>query len=336
MIRSAPIRSLRLCSSGHQSFSTRAHRFISASSQTDTDETDPSLKKRRVLSAGRSRRKLEARRRDQQFASSCKQMEETADQKQVQATAAPQSETKQDEYINECAIREPIPPTNDNWHILRIMEARPMTNPIRQAYLESQIEWKFPRTIEGWRICIRRAWNTYLFLWEGSFLSEKIRDKDGNIIGVKKVDEDEEEDDMKETMKEKATDTATQIAQNVQKNVATIQHEAPKLLVSAQKLTGISTKEELKQWATEQLKLGTECLSMFMKGYRQGRDDEVDKMLHEYFNDIDEEKQDDAAKEQMSTDEKTETEKRQWGRKARRKKRKEKLESTDETAETAA
>mmetsp|Transcript_33464 Transcript_33464/g.48463 ORF Transcript_33464/g.48463 Transcript_33464/m.48463 type:complete len:93 (-) Transcript_33464:24-302(-) len=59
--------------------------------------------------------------------------------------------------------------------------------------------------------------------------------------------------------------------------------------------TGIQTKEELKIWLEEQMKLGVECLSEFMKGYRHGRDEEVDKMLHEYFKDLDEEKDRDDA-----------------------------------------
>ena len=54
-----------------------------------------------------------------------------------------------------------------------------------------------------------------------------------------------------------------------------------------QQITGVSTKEELREWVGEQLKLGTACLSQFMRGYRKGRDDEVDRMLHEYFKDLD-------------------------------------------------
>jgi hypothetical protein len=202
--------------------------------------------------------------------------------------------------------------------------------------------------LEGWRICCRRAWNTYLWTWEGTLLSEKERDERGNIIGVLKKKEEDEEDEekttTKETIKEKATDAAVHVSQNVQKNVRTIQQEAPKLLETAQRLTGITTKEELRQWATEQLKLGTECLSMFMKGYREGRDKEVDNMLHEYFKELDETKQN-ASETLVSngvdlTDEAPKArvrDNRPWGRKARRKqKRPHKQFSVEETTESVA
>ncbi|KAL3798402.1 hypothetical protein HJC23_005055 [Cyclotella cryptica] len=137
----------------------------------------------------------------------------------------------------------------------------------------------------------------------------------------------------KKRSKEKAADAANQISQNVQKNISTIQQEAPKLLSTAQKLTGISTREELREWVSEQLKLGTECLSMFMKGYREGRDEEVDKMLHEYFKELDQDKGNEILTKEGSESIEKESidrsghdigseskvvQKRPWGRKERR------------------
>lgn len=359
MIRTAPIRPLGVCISNSASLGSRIHRLFAnrfGSAQTPLDDgiADDNIPtkqyKRRALSCGRSRRKLEARRRDQEFLSARERQRGDAKEQKPSPTVPQLPEHKEDTIKD--VVKEKSSQQNDNWHILKILEDKDkpmMTNPIRQAYIESQIKWKYPRTIEGWRICIRRAWNTYLWTWEGTLLSEKIRDERGNIIGVKKTEDDEE--DAKETMREKATDAATHIARNVQKNVATMQQEAPKLLTTAQKLTGITTKEELKQWATEQLKLGTECLTMFMKGYRQGRDEEVDKMLHEYFNDLDEENQDEnktSKVHQMNTTSNdfgaagivskgVPDDNRSWGRKARRQmKRREKLSRTEERAEAVA
>jgi hypothetical protein len=44
-----------------------------------------------------------------------------------------------------------------------------------------------------------------------------------------------------------------------------------------QEITGASTKEDLKVWVGDMLKLGTECLTEFMSGYRKGRDEEIDR-----------------------------------------------------------
>lgn len=333
------------CTSVYFQYQAQTRRFSSPSSQLDghshsesNDKYSSNHRKRRVLSQGRSRRKLAVKQRDKEVLS--KQIEDAEELENL-------TDAHQDnESTHEIDYSIPRYHENDNWHILKIEQGIPMGNPIRQAYIDSQIKWKYPRTLEGWRICFRRAWNTYLWTWEGTLLSEKKRDEHGNIIGVLKEEKDEDEESTtRETMKSKATDVAMHVSQNVQKNVATIQQEAPKLLETAQRLTGITSKEELKQWATDQLKLGTECLSMFMKGYREGRDKEVDNMLHEYFKEMDEEKQ--TASEALESNDMESMvneapkskarDSRPWGRKARRQqKRANKQSSVEKTAETAS
>lgn len=69
----------------------------------------------------------------------------------------------------------------------------------------------------------------------------------------------------------------------MKRNFDFVQKEGSYWKSRAQDETGIHTKEDLKKWAGDQMKLASECLSEFMVGYRKGRDDEVDKMLHQYF-----------------------------------------------------
>lgn len=134
-----------------------------------------------------------------------------------------------------------------------------------------------------------RAWETYLWTFEGFIITPKKRDAYGNVIPEGEGDREEgKADDSKEkSLQDKATDAASEIAQNVQKNISTIKGEAPKLIQMGQQITGVSTKEELREWVGEQLKLGTACLTEFMRGYRKGRDEEVDRMLHQYFKELD-------------------------------------------------
>jgi hypothetical protein len=54
-------------------------------------------------------------------------------------------------------------------------------------------------------------------------------------------------------------------------------------LEQAKDTTGIHNTEDLRMVAEDMMRLATQCLKEFMAGYRQGRDDEVDKMLNEYF-----------------------------------------------------
>ena len=156
-------------------------------------------------------------------------------------------------------------------------------NPIRERYIESQRKINYPKTWSGWKTVMKRTWDTYLWTFEGFLLAEKKRDADGNIIPDDTKEESDDDKEEDKTLQDKATDAAEQISQNVQKNISTIKEEAPKLVQMGQQLTGISTREELREWVSEQLKLGTTCLSEFMKGYKKGRDQEIDRMLHEYF-----------------------------------------------------
>lgn len=284
----------------------------------------------RISQNGRSRRKLEAKRREEDSLFFLQTQDRTNNAGEESTKRLPQTQEHPNENT-ESSTGKKTEKIKDENSIRKILLGTPMENPIRRQYIESQQQWKYPRTVEGWRTCFRRAWATYLWTWEGWLLPEKKRDEHGNVI--EEPEKEEEDTSTKETMQEKAVDAANQISKNVQKNISTIQQEAPKLLSTAQKLTGISTKEELKEWVSEQLKLGTECLSMFMKGYREGRDEEVDKMLHEYFKELDEEKQNDNSTKEgpemngkESDDESSMSngseykvvEKRPWGRKERR------------------
>ena len=198
-------------------------------------------------------------------------------------------------------------------------------NPIRDRYIRNQQKINYPKTWSGWKDIFRRTKDTYLMTFEGFLLPKKKRDEHGNIIPDDRVNEDEDDADEETTMKEKATDAANQMAGNLQKNMSTIKEEAPKLLKMGQEATGISSREELRAWVGEQLKLATACLTEFMKGYRTGRDDEVDNMLHEYFKDLDQEKNDTttsavdvAQTEAEDTDTRSPKQRRLWGRKERR------------------
>ena len=64
-----------------------------------------------------------------------------------------------------------------------------------------------------------------------------------------------------------------------------VRQDAQELLEHAKDTTGIRTQDDLKALASEAMKVATECIREFMAGYRSGRDSEIDKMLHEYFQD---------------------------------------------------
>jgi len=88
-----------------------------------------------------------------------------------------------------------------------------------------------------------------------------------------------------------AQDQLREIGDNAAKNLKIVRKEAQDLLEQTKETTGIRTQDDLKALASEAMKIATECIREFMAGYRQGRDSEIDKMLHEYFQDDEEEEE---------------------------------------------
>ena len=73
------------------------------------------------------------------------------------------------------------------------------------------------------------------------------------------------------------------VGDNATKNLNIVRKDAQDLLEQAKDTTGIRTQDDLKALASEAMKIATECIREFMGGYRKGRDSEIDKMLHQYF-----------------------------------------------------
>jgi hypothetical protein len=228
----------------------------------------------------------------------------------------------------------------------------PIGNPIRDRYIRSQQKVTYPKTLAGWRMVFRQTWDTYLWTFEGFLIKEKRRDADGNVIpevegpevegpevegqevegpdaeGSDERPREEPGEEEDRSLQDKANEAADIIVSNVQKNISTITRETPRLIKMGQDITGASTKEEMRVWVGDMLKLGTACLSEFMKGYRKGRDEEIDRMLHEYFKELDEEKGQDAAdpmesegalqEDKVGAAQRMKKGKRSWGRSERR------------------
>ena len=79
------------------------------------------------------------------------------------------------------------------------------------------------------------------------------------------------------------------VGKNVKRNVQFLADEAKTIQKKVQDETGINNVEDLKRLAGDMMRLTKDCLNEFMAGYRKGRDDEVDKMLTQYFKELEEE-----------------------------------------------
>lgn len=301
----------------------KVRRSFSSSSPPDAyeererDETSPSESRRRVvlLNGGRARRKWEARRRREDAAMSDDDgpmgMDENTESIDPGTSSAGAGDARS-EVGGEDTERggtHGSEASNDDrrYNDDSALFGRPLSNPAGYQ----PVVYKYPKTLEGWRNVLNATWKDYIWTWGGFFTSEeKEKDRENESSGGKDG----------ESASNVLRDKADQVADNVRKNVQTLQEETPKLIEMGKNLTGITTKEELRAWVGEQLKLATDCLTQFMKGYRTGRDDEVDRMLHEYFKDMDaDDTQGNSAAAENGEDPSTTKAARLWGRKGRRK-----------------
>lgn len=183
---------------------------------------------------------------------------------------------KSSRLLSSSASEETKKPIND---VRGALFPNPIPNPKGKEGDEEQLE--FPTSIKGWRRVLNQAWRDYRSTWEGFFDGSTAENE--NESSKKGENETNPLSDM-----EKIIETQKLTIQgNVERNVEFVKTEAPKLFRFVQDETKIYTKEDLKQWAGEQLKLASACVKEFLTGYRSGRDGELDKMLNTYFKEID-------------------------------------------------
>ena len=144
-----------------------------------------------------------------------------------------------------------------------------------------------PQNVKEFLERFREAGRLYVSTWEG--FSDNYNQKGDSAKEDKKGDDAQDRQEEEESSlfdEQEFNERRRDIRKNVRRNVETLREEGNNVLEAAKDYTGIHNKVDLKKWAMKQLVLANECVAAFMKGYRKGRDDEMDKMLHEYFQDI--------------------------------------------------
>jgi len=152
----------------------------------------------------------------------------------------------------------------------RVLWPHPHGNPT--FVVETKLGRRFPR----WRD-IRNGWANYMETWEDGLRGEPSPEK----LRERQTREAAKASGMEET----SSPNFDNLEANVTQNLKVARDSGEDLLEQAKEKTGIRSRDGLQKTAGEMMKLATECLREFMAGYREGRDREVDKMLHEYFQD---------------------------------------------------
>jgi len=139
-----------------------------------------------------------------------------------------------------------------------------------------------PRSFGDWVRVLSESWRVYRSTWNGFYTSR------GFFVEEMKERTGEGDDDSKEGFQGAVVKKGEEIAENARRNVEFARVESENVRSQVLEATGISSKEDFRKYAGDAMRLASECVREFMAGYRKGRDDEVEKMLTKYFQDLEE------------------------------------------------
>lgn len=149
-------------------------------------------------------------------------------------------------------------------------------NPFKGEQQLNMIAW--PKTWSEWKEAFTMAWSDYRSTWQGFATSKGFL-----------VEEPEENEQQTKERKEAIDEKRQEVIKNVTQNTEFLKHESEHFRTEIRERTGIHSKEDLRKWAADMMRLASDSVNHFMSGYRKGRDDEVEKMLTEYFQELEEE-----------------------------------------------
>lgn len=158
--------------------------------------------------------------------------------------------------------------TIDNRTVMDILFPNPFKDMIQPE------EPKMPRTFSKWKQVLSLTWRDYKATWVGFTASKGILVQDQNDV---------QQQQLAEQRKDTIDTKKQEVMRNMKRNRRFLQVTAMKIRHEVRTRTGITSMEDIKQYVADAMRLATECLQQFMSGYRKGRDDEVEKMLTQYF-----------------------------------------------------
>lgn len=190
------------------------------------------------------------------------------------ASIAADKREKEQEQASESS---PLYPPGRPW---RVLWPHPHGNP--DGVKTEKTSFRIPSLEQ-----FRRAWALYMETWKYGLRGTPSPEELERIRREKVLQEAKMAQDASALVADADVDRLHNVKENAKKNLEVARESAQDVLESAKDATGIQSQDDLRRIASDMMKLATECLQQFMEGYRTGRDEEIDKMLHEYFQDDD-------------------------------------------------
>lgn len=170
----------------------------------------------------------------------------------------------------------------------------------------------YPQNLREWKDLLKDAKDEYLSTFDG-FLSNHGALEKTHQSATSNTKTDTQKDTNDTTQSSSSSSSLSKqveqqmqnVQQNFKNNLTVLQNkqERDELIQEVKDTTGIQNQQDIKELASQMMILATECIQEFMKGYRNGRDEEVDKMLNEYFKDLNKNDEEDDKKAESSEEE---------------------------------
>jgi hypothetical protein len=164
-------------------------------------------------------------------------------------------------------------------------------NPFKGQETPPSERTNWPKSWTQWKTANQRAWSLYASTWDGFWTSKgflvQTKEEQAEALRQQEFEGKEEQSTIQSVRnKEFRKQSMQQLQSNVQKNTEFLRDESAQAREQFQNATGIRSTDDLKRIMGDMLKIFTECVREFMNGYRQGRDDETEKVLTQYFQEI--------------------------------------------------
>jgi len=167
-----------------------------------------------------------------------------------------------------------------------ILGGEPLSDPHDSSSSTSTHPETQGKSFRDWVRVFQLTWNSYKLTWEG-FLSSSISSSPTSLSKDEThQQQDEQRQKQADETREQIIATAQQIQENVKSNIQTLEQTSQNVIQYAKDTTQIQNKTDLKRWMMMQMQLATDMLREFMNGYRQARQEEMERTITQYFKDL--------------------------------------------------
>jgi len=139
---------------------------------------------------------------------------------------------------------------------------------------------------KGYRHAFSLTWTDYKSTWKGFFDNHGQSNRSNQH---KNNDNNNDNNILSDVVLPSLQNASENLSINISRNKESLKETSSDLLSLAKEQTGLRNKADVKQFTLNQIRLATECVGEFMKGYRKGRDSESERVLNEYWKGLEEE-----------------------------------------------